>query len=561
MKIFSNFLFFSNLAESKNRRPNVIILNTDDFGIGDFQIYNREAKVPTPNIDRLGHEGVKFLSAHSGSSRCSPSRYMLMTGRYSMDDSPARDLRPDEPNLAEMFKKSGYKTGLFGKNNPLASMVINKNATDADNTHSKRLDEEFEQKMHKLGKHYKSLHPANFLPGNYEQKTKPSKYGYDYSFTNTFACCQPAGFYENGKGIEPVDTWLRQLPYPENLPKDTPIFNSEKGSCSSFPYTGYMGPDRYSEKYTGDPLDLSIYFCNFAIQQIAMKSYDSRHSEEMVVPKLENFIDENAEKEFFVYYGLRSGHGPFNTPIRFRNQTSVGMLGEMIKEADEIVGRVLGKLESNGIADDTLVIFMSDNGPSSSSSNILEKFGHNQKQLDLEDETIELAGGKGGQGEAGHRTPFLWRYPSRFAPRSIYDPTVPVSTVDIYATLAELIKYDLDCNEAPDSRSLVHYLDTGRPNAELEDKPILTHAPKTGANASIRKKNAKYVPGTKELYNLSSDPETKNNLYNKKEFQGMISYLDTFLKDWLQYLDEREITTKNGSKKNSCFPQFERFKN
>ena len=61
MKLFSNLLFFSNLAESKNRRPNVIILNTDDFGIGDFQIYNREAKVPTPNIDRLGHEGVKFL--------------------------------------------------------------------------------------------------------------------------------------------------------------------------------------------------------------------------------------------------------------------------------------------------------------------------------------------------------------------------------------------------------------------------------------------------------------------------------------------------------------------
>ena len=58
MKLLSNFLLFSNLnfAESKNRRPNVILLNTDDFGIGDFQIYNREAKVPTPNIDRLGHE-------------------------------------------------------------------------------------------------------------------------------------------------------------------------------------------------------------------------------------------------------------------------------------------------------------------------------------------------------------------------------------------------------------------------------------------------------------------------------------------------------------------------
>ena len=133
----------------------------------------------------------------------------------------------------------------------------------------------------------------------------------------------------------------------------------------------------------------------------------------------------------------------------------------MIMEADEIVGRVLNRLEENGIADDTLVIFMSDNGPASSSSRILDEFGHNQKQVDLPDgTTIELAGIKGGQGEAGLRTPFLWRYPRRFAAQTIYDPMTPVSTVDIYATLAELIEYNLDCNEAPDSRSLVKYLDT-----------------------------------------------------------------------------------------------------
>jgi arylsulfatase A-like enzyme len=86
-------------------------------------------------------------------------------------------------------------------------------------------------------------------------------------------------------------------------------------------------------------------------------------------------------------------------------------------------------------------MFMSDNGPSKSS--ILDEFGHNQNQLDLENESITLAGAKGGQGEAGHRTPFLWRYPRRFSPKSIYDPKVPVSTVDIYATLAELIGYQL----------------------------------------------------------------------------------------------------------------------
>ena len=88
MKLVSNFALFSLGIEA--RKPNVIVLITDDFGIGDFTIYNREAKVPTPNIDRIGHEGVNFLSANSASSRCSTSRYMLMTGRYSIEDKEAR---------------------------------------------------------------------------------------------------------------------------------------------------------------------------------------------------------------------------------------------------------------------------------------------------------------------------------------------------------------------------------------------------------------------------------------------------------------------------------------
>ena len=108
--------------------------------------------------------------------------------------------------------------------------------------------------------------------------------------------------------------------------------------------------------------------------------------------------------------------------------------------------------------------------------------------------------------------------------------------VDIYATLAELIEYDLgtfsseiliiwiphffrrisfvetkkDCNEAPDSRSLVQYLETGEPSEEVQRKPIMTHANIRGVNASLRKKEFKYVPGTRELYNLSFDPATEH---------------------------------------------------
>ena len=104
MKLFSNLVLFSHAIEA--RKPNVLLIITDDLGVGDFQIYNREAKVPTPNVDRLGHEGVNFYGATTASSRCSPSRYMLMTGRYSMEDQEGRIInqaRLQNPDLAHFF--------------------------------------------------------------------------------------------------------------------------------------------------------------------------------------------------------------------------------------------------------------------------------------------------------------------------------------------------------------------------------------------------------------------------------------------------------------------------
>ena len=109
-----------------------------------------------------------------------------------------------------MFKKAGYKTALFGKNQPLPSWPINLNETRTQREERKRLNEEFDDRIEELG--YR-LQPGNDFPGIY-RKQNPAEYGYDYSFLNSALCCQPGGYYENGEGIEPMDTWLRQLPYP-----------------------------------------------------------------------------------------------------------------------------------------------------------------------------------------------------------------------------------------------------------------------------------------------------------------------------------------------------------
>ena len=134
-----------------------------------------------------------------------------------------------------------------------------------------------------------------------------------------------------------------------------------------------------------------------------------------------------------------------------------------------------------------------------------------------------------------------------------------VSSVDIYATLAELIEYDLDCNEAPDSRSLVSYLETGEASDELKNKPILTHAYTPGNVVAIRKDNMKYVPGVQELFNIEFDIEEKRNLFNAENQANYLSYLDKYLKDWLQHIDLREEATRKGAEKDNCYPQFERF--
>ena len=101
----------------------------------------------------------------------------------------------------------------------------------------------------------------------------------------------------------------------------------------------------------------------------------------------------------------------------------------------------------------------------------------------------------------------------------------------------------------------------------------MTHANIRGVNASLRKKEFKYVPGTKELYNLSWDPATKNvillwremilnyfqNLYFKEEKQDLLAHMDSYLNDWLEHIEKREIAIEKGKVKDSCYPEFERF--
>lgn len=116
-------LIFTVFLQAKDR-PNIIVIYTDDQGFGDVSTLNPEAKFKTPNLDRLAKEGVSFTNGHSSDTVCTPSRYGLMTGRYSWRtrlktgvqgaDTPAL-ISNDRMTLASLLKDNGYQTAMVGK--------------------------------------------------------------------------------------------------------------------------------------------------------------------------------------------------------------------------------------------------------------------------------------------------------------------------------------------------------------------------------------------------------------------------------------------------------------
>src|SRR5690606_16719578 len=117
-------LFIGGFQGQAQNRPNIVIIFADDLGYGDVQCYNPGGKIPTPNIDKIAHQGMRFTDAHTSSAICSPSRYTLLTGRYhwrsrlqkgivNMWERPL--ITPDRLTIAGLVKKAGYKTGVVGK--------------------------------------------------------------------------------------------------------------------------------------------------------------------------------------------------------------------------------------------------------------------------------------------------------------------------------------------------------------------------------------------------------------------------------------------------------------
>lgn len=435
------FLIVSLLAASALAdKPNIVFVICDDLGYGDVQCLNpKHGKIKTPHTDRLASEGMIFTDAHSGSSVCTPTRYGLLTGRYSWRTKLQRGvvqgfepclIAEDRPTVASFLKSQGYHTGIVGKWH-LNCRYLNPKG------------EEYEK-----GKHKGTGPVGAKIPDG------PIHRGFDY-----FHGCHHAGsmkaIIENDRVIEHDDV------------------------------------------------------INF-LPRLTRKSVE--------------FINARAGKKqpFFLYIPLGSPHTPIVPTPEWQGRSGLGKYGDFVMQTDYALGEITKALAKNGFADNTLVIFTSDNGCSKAAGiPALAKQGHKV--------SAHLRGSKADIWDGGHRVPFIAKWPGKIKPGTTNDQLICLT--DVFATFAEILGVDQPAGSCEDSVSFLPAF-SGEPIKSTR-KGVIHHsisghfAYRTGnwklllARASggwsSPKENQVSANAPKgQLYDMASDVGEKKNLYREK---------------------------------------------
>ena len=462
---FILFLFlFTACGFNKERSvsgPNILLILADDLGYGDLNCYNPAALVPTPNLDRLASESTQFTNAYCPVSVCSPTRYALMTGRY-----PWRSWR---------------KAGVMRNYEP--SMI------DDDIITLPEMLQEAGYETVGLGKwHLGTQFPT--LDGG-----KPAGYG---KFRAD----------DNGANID-LDGKIWDGPIDHG-------FNYWVGfSCASETWIlenkeilGALGYDLYTIEATPNKEDVEV---------IPLEDYlpfITDHAAKFLKAYKNTF----REKPFFLYYAPYVPHIPLTVEQKFRGSTNAGLYGDYVHELDFYIGKVLDQLQSSGLAENTIVIFASDNGSQFLlTSPELDKYGvSNSPQDILQIDTLEghhpngqLRGTKWSIYEGGVRTPLLVRWPGQVQEGVQRHEVIGLN--DLINTISDISADIQTPHSAIDSRSFYRLLTgesvTGRKQIILQS---------SGKDFGLRSGEWKYIyksdTNISELYNLTSDPGESNNV-------------------------------------------------
>ncbi len=460
-------------------KPNIVLILADDLGYGDVGCYNAQSKVPTPRLDRLAREGMRFTDAHSPSTVCTPSRYSLLTG-----EMPCRAgrvpvfvgaggpclIKEGQLTLPQMLRDRGYATAMTGKWHVGLSFFDARGqpVTRGDLDSVKRIDF------------------SRAIPD------APVHRGFDRFFGT--ACCS---------GTDTIYAYIvnDRIPVP-------PVKMLDQSKLPKHPYAednrmGLIAPD-------------------YDLEQIDMVFLQK--SKEF----LADHVKRHPDQPFFLYHATSAVHLPSFAARQFQGRTNAGPHGDFIHEFDAIVGGVLDTLEQLGIADNTLVMVASDNGPEIAAVvNMRATYGH--------DGARPWRGIKRDDWEGGHRVPFIVRWPGKIEAGGASTQTV--SLTDVMATCAAVSGASLPADAARDSCNLLPVLLHGDGPQPVRDHTLqqacsvfsirqgpwkfLDHRGSGGNNYLEEELKPFALPDAApdapgQLYNLADDPGETNNLYLKR---------------------------------------------
>jgi len=433
---------WSSSAQKKSKKPNIVFIVCDDLGYGDVQSLAPEtSKIKTPHIDQLTKEGMTFTDAHSGSAVCTPTRYGIMTGRYSwrskLQSGVVQGFAPnliaeDRPTIANFLKDQGYHTAIIGK-------------------------------------------------------------------------------------------WHLNFQYVDSI-SNTPI---AKKSKKHLPPIGSTIPDgpihRGFDYYHGfhHAKDMKAVIVN---DKVVL--YDDEIN---MLPRLTNqsvkYITNQAKnkdgKPFFLYVPLGSPHTPIVPSKEWQGKSEMGDYADFVMQTDATVGAITEALKANGLSENTLVIFTSDNGTSKAADieGLAEK-GH-----------IVSAGYRGSKSDlwdGGHRVPFIVKWPNKVKPNTTSDQLICLT--DIFATFSEITNVAVPSKSGEDSVSIlpafygedinstragvIHHSISGHFAYRLGKWKLLL-AKGSGGWSTPRERDASDMP-IAQLYDMENDPAETENLYEKR---------------------------------------------
>ena len=449
-------------CEKANRRtskplekpPHIVLIMADDMGFGDPGCYNPESLIPTPHMDRIAAEGARFTDAHAPVALCSPTRYSLMTGRYSWRTRLKKGvlmpyehplIEPSRPTLASLLQGRGYGTAYVGKWH-LGLEWTTKDGSKAEEFY--RRDKPFDTDE-TLQWRVDFSRPVG---------GGPTRLGFEYFFGN--AGCPsndpPYVFLENDRAVS-VPTKMSKEEW-RGLP-------------------GFL-PGPMADGWSEEDIDIIL----------------AGKAKEVIDGHLKN----RPRDPLFLCLSTNSPHVPWLVPEFMKGKSQEGPRGDLIALFDWVVGEVDAHLKGRGIADETLLIVTSDNG--------------GQKGANGHKSAMDFRGFKSEIWEGGHRVPFIVRWPGKIKSGTVSGDLISLG--DLFATFADLVGAPLPDDAAEDSWSVLPAL-IGKSQGRPLHEALVFQA--GNGDLALRQGRWKFIDvkteeGRGRLFDLEADPSERRDL-------------------------------------------------